>query len=215
MGTASAIAAAATHAPDTAPRTRPTGRFDPEAFTEDCKRANTTSGSSRQAAVKEVLQRAMSDTCAVLAGVGEPQKGGIVPLYRSADLTILNVTWSPLMQLMPHEHRMWSVIGIYTGREDNIFWEKRDSHVAARRASSLTEGDVLELPQDVIHSVSNPIERLTGALHIYGGDFFATPRQEWDPATLAPRSWDIQKALQIFKESNDRFFDWQARQSRG
>jgi len=26
------------------------------------------------------------------------------------------------MTIMPHNHRMWAVIGIYTGREDNIFW---------------------------------------------------------------------------------------------
>jgi predicted metal-dependent enzyme (double-stranded beta helix superfamily) len=43
-------------------------------------------------------------------------------LYSSADLTILNVVWGPRMTIMPHNHRMWAVIGIYTGREDNIFW---------------------------------------------------------------------------------------------
>jgi len=26
------------------------------------------------------------------------------------------------MTIMPDNHRMWAVIGIYTGREDNIFW---------------------------------------------------------------------------------------------
>ena len=25
---------------------------------------------------------------------------------------------------MPHDHRMWAAIGIYSGREDNIFWRK-------------------------------------------------------------------------------------------
>jgi hypothetical protein len=34
----------------------------------------------------------------------------------------LNVVWGPRMTIMPHNHRMWTVIGIYTGREDNIFW---------------------------------------------------------------------------------------------
>ena len=26
------------------------------------------------------------------------------------------------MTIMPHNHQMWAVIGVYTGREDNIFW---------------------------------------------------------------------------------------------
>jgi predicted metal-dependent enzyme (double-stranded beta helix superfamily) len=25
---------------------------------------------------------------------------------------------------MPHNHQMWAVIGVYTGREDNIFWRR-------------------------------------------------------------------------------------------
>ena len=28
------------------------------------------------------------------------------------------------MTIMPHNHRMWAVIGVYTGREDNIFWRR-------------------------------------------------------------------------------------------
>ena len=36
---------------------------------------------------------------------------------------------------------------------------------------------MLLLGDDVIHSVTNPREVLTGALHVYGGDFFDTPRQ--------------------------------------
>jgi predicted metal-dependent enzyme (double-stranded beta helix superfamily) len=33
---------------------------------------------------------------------------------------------------------------------------------------------------DIIHSVLNPIDRLTGAIHVYGGDFFGAERSEWD-----------------------------------
>lgn len=59
----------------------------------------------------------MADPRSVRAAIGKPQKGGIQTLYRSPDLTILNIVWATLMQLLPHEHRMWSVIGIYCGRE--------------------------------------------------------------------------------------------------
>lgn len=147
----------------------------------------------------------MSDPRAVLAAVGEPQEGGIQTLYRSPDLTILNIVWAPLMQLLPHEHRMWSVIGIYCGREDNIFWERQHGRIAAAKAASLSTGDVVTLPLDVVHSVANPIEQLTGAIHIYGGDFFATPRSEWDPVSLEERAWSIERALDLFGQSNNRF----------
>ena len=56
--------------------------------------------------------------------MGEPRRSELQTLHRSADLTILNVIWAPRMTIMPHNHTMWAVIGIYTGREDNIFWRR-------------------------------------------------------------------------------------------
>lgn len=181
------------------------GKFDTPAFVDDCLRANDGTAGA-QAAVREVLARALADPASVLAGVGEPLKGGLQALHRSAGLTILNIVWSPWMQLLPHDHNMWALIGIYTGREDNIFWERRDARVAATRAAAIGRGDVIALPSDVIHSVANPIGKLTGAIHIYGGDFFAPGRTEWEPESLVPRPWSIQGAVRQFEESNARFY---------
>jgi predicted metal-dependent enzyme (double-stranded beta helix superfamily) len=183
-------------------------RFDVQRFVEDCRVANQGTANG-QAAVQDVLARAIATPRAVLKGIGEPKKGGIQTLYRSPELTILNIVWSPLMQLMPHEHGMWALIGIYTGREDSIFWQRREGRLAASSAAAISAGSVLPLPHEVIHSVTNPIEKLTGAIHIYGGDFFAVPRSEWDPETLAERDWSVQGALKLFQQSNDRFYGFQ------
>jgi predicted metal-dependent enzyme (double-stranded beta helix superfamily) len=106
------------------------------------------------------------------------------------------MVWRPQMVLFPHNHEMWTVVGIYTGREDNIFWrkDKDDPHglIEAAGAKALSEGEATSLGRDVIHSVSNPIPRFTGALHIYGGDFFADGRSQWDPETLHQAPLDMQ-----------------------
>ena len=188
------------------PAAAPTSaKFDMAAFVDDCVRANDGTPGA-QAAIREVLARALADPAAVLAGIGEPQKGGLQALHHSAGLTILNIVWAPWMQLLPHDHNMWALIGIYTGREDNIFWERRDARVAATHATAIGRGDVIALRSDVIHSVANPIGKLTGAIHIYGGDFFAPGRTEWEPESLTPRPWSIQGAVRQFEDSNGRFF---------
>jgi predicted metal-dependent enzyme (double-stranded beta helix superfamily) len=69
-------------------------------------------------------------------------------------------------------------------------------------AKALCGGDVAPLGHDIIHSVVNPIKRLTGAIHVYGGDFFAVPRSEWDPELLVEQAFDVEKALALFEESN-------------
>ena len=110
------------------------------------------------------------------------------------------------MTIMPHNHLMWAVIGVYTGREDNIFWRRVPAEAGARveaaGAKSLGERDAEPLGRDIIHSVTNPLSRLTGAIHVYGGDFFSVSRSEWDPETLLERNYDMEKNMRLFEAAN-------------
>jgi predicted metal-dependent enzyme (double-stranded beta helix superfamily) len=180
----------------------PAPKFDLERFIDDVKRARTETES--QKAVQEVLARAVSEPRGILEELGEPTEDGIYTLHNAKDLTILNIVWAPWMVLRPHNHKMWATIGIYTGREDNILWERTGSQIEATSAASLSEEEVFALSDEAIHSVTNPIDRLTAAIHVYGGDFFGTPRSEWDPETLQERPFDIEGARRIFKEANER-----------
>lgn len=182
--------------------------FDSEQFISDCRSALRESTPER--AMREVLTRAVTEPSAILRALGEPTKAEIQRVYHSPELTILNVIWAPYMTLMPHDHRMWATIGIYSGREDNIFWrrvgESDQSRVEAAGARSLSNQDVVSLGRDIIHSVTNPIPRLTAALHIYAGDFFEQKRSEWDPETLLERPFDVERAQRLFEEANGRAF---------
>ncbi|HEV2101028.1 MAG TPA: hypothetical protein VGR45_19135 [Stellaceae bacterium] len=181
--------------------------FDLDRFIDDCRDA--VIGDASHKAVREVLSRAVSDPSAVLAGLGEPDRAGVEPLYRSESLTILNVVWGPRMTIMPHNHLMWAVIGIYTGREDNIFWRRvADAEaglIEAAGAKSLGPRDTEPLGHDIIHTVTNPLPRLTGAIHVYGGDFYGATRSEWDPETLTERRYDMEKNVRLFAEANATF----------
>lgn len=178
--------------------------FELGQFIAEC-RAALEQGASHNL-VREVVARAVSNPRAVLKELGEPKQAEIQTLCRSDSLTILNVIWGPHMTLLPHNHQMWAVIGIYTGREDNIFWRRvpgsPSGKVEAAGARALCEKDAEPLGRDIIHSVTNPIARLTGAIHVYGGDFFAVPRSEWDPETLLEQRCDVDRILRQFEESN-------------
>jgi predicted metal-dependent enzyme (double-stranded beta helix superfamily) len=161
--------------------------------------------------VREVLRRALSDRAAVIRALGEPTRAGLHKLHVAPDLTILNVVWAPMMTVVPHNHAIWTVIGIYTGREDNIFWRRlpgTGGKVEAAGAKALCERDVEPLGRDIIHSVTNPIPRFTGAVHVYGGDFFnGTDRSEWDPETLIEQPWDAERADRRFEEASRAWQD--------
>src|SRR5574337_96951 len=177
--------------------------FDKDQFIQDCANAVAEG----QGAIREVVAEAVSDQGRVMAQLGEPAHAGITPIYSSHDLTIINFVWAPYMSIMPHNHQMFSVVGIYAGREDNIFWRRRESTLEGAGARSLGVGEVVTLDRDTIHSVLNPIGKMTCAIHVYGGYFFHPdqPRSQWDPETLVEQPWNIEKVKSLFREAEARF----------
>jgi predicted metal-dependent enzyme (double-stranded beta helix superfamily) len=131
---------------------------------------------------------------------------GLRVLYRSEDLTVLDVIWPPLMTLFPHDHRMWAAIGIYGGREDNAFYRRDGESLVSSGGRELEDGAVLLLGDDVIHSVHNPARSsYTGAIHVYGGDFVGTPRSQWDPTTMREEPYDLDAVRQEFDRAEENF----------
>jgi predicted metal-dependent enzyme (double-stranded beta helix superfamily) len=99
---------------------------------------------------------------------------------------------------------MWAVIGVYGGQEENAFYRRSETGLTGHGNKTLIAKDTLPLGEAVIHAVTNPLEKITAAIHVYGGDFFAVPRSEWDPQTLMERPFDVENAKRVFAESNER-----------
>jgi predicted metal-dependent enzyme (double-stranded beta helix superfamily) len=166
--------------------------FDLDQFIADLRAS--LSERSRQA-MKEVVARAVADPASLLRQIGEPDKGGIRTLHHATELTVINVIWSPHYVTFPHNHLLSAVIGMYGGREDNMFWRRvpNPAHfqIEAAGGQALGTGDVTILGRDVIHSVVNPLAKISGAIHVYDGDFFAIQRSMWDAETLVEQPYDI------------------------
>lgn len=178
--------------------------FDLEVFVADCRATALADRSRRH--VREVVARAVSKPADLFRALGEPKRAAIQTLHRSQNLTVLNVIWAPMMTIMPHDHRMWAVIGMYSGREDNILWRRiaddPSGKIEAAGARSLQTGDTELLGANIVHSVTNPIPRLSCAIHVYGGDFFAAERSEWDAETLLEGRFDAEAAVRRFEQAN-------------
>ena len=159
--------------------------------------------SEPRGAVREVLERAAASR--KLADELASSTAGLSVLYNAPDLTVLNVVWPPFMSLFPHNHRMWACISIYSGREENDFYRRRDATIVRSGGKELLKGDVQLLGDDVIHAVHNPARSYTGAIHVYGGDFIATPRSQWDADSLQEQPYDLGAVSREFDYAQQRF----------
>jgi predicted metal-dependent enzyme (double-stranded beta helix superfamily) len=173
--------------------------FDLDVFVTDCTAARRET--EPRLAIKEVLTRAVSDPAA-LAAVLPPERAGLVRLHASPELTVLNVVWAPGMSFGPHDHHMFAAIGIYIGGEDNTFYRRGETSLVETGSRSLGPKDVCLLGDDAVHAVANRTENFTGAIHVYGGDFFTTPRSEWRGDPLHEEVYDVARAIASFDAAN-------------
>lgn len=171
--------------------------FDLDRFIADLRA--TLPERSRQP-LKEVVARAISDPAALVRGIGEPDKAGVQVLYKSPELTVLNLLWAPRQITLPHNHRMSAVIGMYAGREDNMFWRRVPGatkfQIEAAGGEALGEGDVTLLGPDIVHSVVNPLNKISAAIHVYDGNFLEIERSMWNAETLTEERLDIKAVVQ-------------------
>lgn len=114
-------------------------------------------------------------------------------IHRSEDLTLLAASLPPGFSAGPHNHNLWSVVGVGSGQEDNQFYERHGDRLRQSGEASVTAPGVLSNDEDVIHAIRNPLDTPLVVLHAYGGDLFATPRSNWDPETHTEVSFDWQK----------------------
>lgn len=183
--------------------------FEAAEFVDACRQA--LQETQPQLAVRDLLERATSSPSQVEAALGAQPEAGLAPIHVSPDLTILHVVWPPGMALFPHDHRMWAAIGVYGGQEDNAFFRRKgDVGIVASGGRQLHRTEVLLLGDDVIHAVTNPQQHaFTGAIHVYGGDFFSTPRSAWTADTLTEHPYDPAEAVEAFRAADEA---WLARQ---
>lgn len=166
--------------------------FDLGGFVDDCRKVAGDAHAARR--VLERMREAMADPEAVRQAVTPlaPKVGALdAPLFRSAELTVLNVTLRPGFVSIPHDHRIWAVIGIYQGQEVNTFYRRSERALEAANTRSVGTGEAMLLGADVIHGIENPLDQPTLGLHVYGGDLLGAERSMWSPHTGAEHPYDV------------------------
>jgi predicted metal-dependent enzyme (double-stranded beta helix superfamily) len=122
---------------------------------------------------------------------------GVELLHRSDDLTVLSVVIAAgLPATLPHDHRMWAVVGIYGGQEDNQFFRRADGALVESGGRSLRASDTLAMGDDTIHAIHNPLDHSAlAAIHVYGGDLIAAERSMWTQPDLDEQPYDDTRVI--------------------
>ena len=162
-----------------------------EEFVARCVSAVAADG--RSDATREVVEQAVHDRRLTEELSLDP---GVRLLHNGEDVTVLHVVMAerPLGagEPIPHNHLMWAVIGVTHGSEQNAFFERSEHTIKPSNGRVVTEGEVIVMDKDTIHSVKNPsTSRLSSALHIYGGDLIGAEKTMWCDPGLSEQPFDL------------------------
>jgi len=153
--------------------------FDPDGFVTKCRAALLDDDPAK--AVHEVVAAAVVAGAAIDAALGVENATYPSALYKSPELTVQRITWWPGYQSLPHEHRMWAVVGVYDGVEVNRTYRRSASALEPIATHEVGVADVIALDDTAVHSVENPLRTRTAGLHVYGGPILTQPRSAWGP----------------------------------
>jgi len=166
--------------------------FDLDGFVDECRRIMGDDHAPKK--VLDLMRAALADPEAIKAAVTPlaDRVGALdAPIFSSPEMTVLNVALRPGMLTIPHDHRMWAVIGIYQGEEANTFYRRAGGKLEEANRRTVTCGEAMLLGADVVHAIHNPGATPTLGLHVYGGDLLGDPRSMWSPHEGDEHPYDI------------------------
>ncbi len=153
--------------------------FTIEGFAAGCKAA-MNQAEDRAAAARRYLEQTLAENDAaemiatLQAAVPPGASIGEMIVHASDELTMLFARVPPRFQSGIHNHTVFACIGQLEGEEvSTIFQPSEDGGLTAVNTRACRNGEVIDLPADVIHSIENPGDGYGMSLHIYGGDFGA------------------------------------------
>lgn len=176
--------------------------FDLNQFIENCKGKPAST-------VKELMEEALRapasvkqalDTVAPGKDIAKAKVGDMV-YFRSSTLTILKAAVPPKFKTPPHNHKMWAVIGVCDGQENNTFYRRSGNTLEKAGGKDLKTGDTTVLGEDAVHAIENPSDRTLLAIHVYGGDFLDTSKRSvWNPFTFEEHPYDFKVIMDYARQ---------------
>ncbi|GAC1603642.1 MAG: hypothetical protein NVS3B21_32370 [Acidimicrobiales bacterium] len=167
--------------------------FDVDEFVVECQEA--CAQGEPILAIKDIVDRVVTEPRSVAKALSaEP---GVEILHRSAALTVLNVVIpSGSQPVLPHDHRMWALVGVYGGQEDNHFFRRAERGLSESGGRSLMVSDSLAMGDDTIHSIGNPLAHSAlAAIHVYGGDLLGAERSMWIEPGYEEQPYDAARVV--------------------
>jgi 3-mercaptopropionate dioxygenase len=141
-----------------------------------------TKTSNAEAKVKAILMDFVRDHETASSLMPDFNDDDVI-LFEDETISIWFCRFKPGTKVPPHDHRMSATIGVFKGTEFNeIYAAGRldGGRLAHENSISVSAGEVLQIPEDKIHSVACTSQHASEAIHVYLGPLSKIDRALYD-----------------------------------
>jgi len=132
------------------------------------------------AQVKSILAQTVRDPNWVAATIPNYAEDDVI-LFEDELISIWHCRFPASLSVPAHDHQMVATIAVYQGAEQNVLWTLNTTgRIEEKTQISVHAGEVLQLGPKAIHSVSNPEQVDTCAIHVYLGKLSTVERSLFD-----------------------------------
>lgn len=155
--------------------------------------------------VAEALTSALAENLVIpeSAKTPDPNRYVMYPLYVADDgsFSIASAVWNVGQGTPVHGHETWGVVGIYSGQEHEVAYEKP----LVPNVPLVMKGEHIWQPGEVtvccttdddVHQVSCAGDVPVIGIHVYGGDIGTLKRRSYSPETGEVR-WFVSKWAEL------------------
>jgi predicted metal-dependent enzyme (double-stranded beta helix superfamily) len=135
-------------------------------------------------AVKKLLATTLADPELMASGLPHHDEDEIL-LFEDETVSIWSCRFDPNFVMPPHEHKMDVHIGVVSGHEKNIMFQRDKGKLCHIKTEIVKPGEILSIGPDGLHAVSASGKDHSHALHVYLGPLTKVKRDLFDWTTGA------------------------------
>ena len=170
--------------------------FSIEKFISEAREAAQSSEPTR--AIRRLLKKALENPGEIADANPLENDEKDVLLFEDDSVSVWITRFVPDIVIPPHEHKMNAFIGVFQGREKNIFFKRQSDGLKYTGSKVLATGQVLSIGGDGIHSVVADGNEPCCSLHVYTGPLSKTERSifDWDsgsPIEFTDKNYESMK----------------------
>ena len=144
-------------------------------------------------AIRTLMQNALETPEALVADNPLEEGADEIMLFEDDTVSVWVCRFDPHTVVPPHEHKMNAFIGVFKGREKNLFFRNEADGLKYISTKIIDAGQMTSIGADGLHAVVAEGEEDCYSFHVYAGPLSKIKRSLFD--------WDTGQALEFTDEN--------------